>query len=118
MSDLNISKTGFKIDIISQDHNPLIMKWLLTSIILCLTPILRPPDKSAYWKKLFFLFVNQNICCGYSKYPSQWDGSFENPKHLFKLMGKEINAIKGAQTILIWTYVSCRGSMVTYLDLL
>ena len=30
----------------------------------------RPPDKSAYWK-IIFLFLNQNICCGYSKEPSQ-----------------------------------------------
>ena len=55
-----------------------------------------PPDKSAYWK-IIFLHLNQNICCGYS-------GSFEHPKHMFKLMGKEINAIFGAQTILFWTY--------------
>ena len=27
--------------------------------------------------KLFFLFLNQNICCGYSKGLFQWDGSFE-----------------------------------------
>ena len=26
----------------------------------------RPPNMSANWK-LFFLFLNQNICCGYSK---------------------------------------------------
>ena len=26
-------------------------------------------------KILIFLFLNQNICCGYSKEPSQWDGS-------------------------------------------
>ena len=32
------------------------------------------------------------------------DGSFEHPKHMFKLMGKEINEILGAQTIRIWTY--------------
>ena len=55
--------------------------------------------------KLFFLFLNQNICCGYSKEPSQWDASFEHPKHMFKLIGKEINAILGAQTILIWTHI-------------
>ena len=30
----------------------------------------RPPDKRAYLK-LFFLLLNQNICCGYSKEPSQ-----------------------------------------------
>ena len=40
--------------------------------------------------KLFSLFVIQNICCGYSKEPSQGDGSFEHPKHMFELMGKKI----------------------------
>ena len=54
--------------------------------------------------KLFFLLLNQYICCGYSKETSQSDGSFEHPKHMLKLMGKEINAILGAQTILIWTH--------------
>ena len=49
--------------------------------------------------KLIFLFLNQNICCGYSM-----RRSFEHPKHMFKLMGKEINSILGAQTILIWNY--------------
>ena len=47
--------------------------------------------------KLFFLFFNQNICCGYLKEPSQRDGSFEHPKQMFKSIGKEINAILGAQ---------------------
>ena len=41
-------------------------------------------------ENLFFLFLHQNICCGYSKEPSQWDGSFEHPKHILKLMGKKI----------------------------
>ena len=54
--------------------------------------------------KPFSLFLIQNICCGYSKEPSQWDGSFEHPKHMIKLTGKVINEILGAQTILIWTY--------------
>ena len=31
---------------------------------------------------------------------------FEHPKHMFKLMSKEINTILGAQRILIWTYDS------------
>ena len=44
------------------------------------------------------------MCCGNSKEPCQWDGSFEQPKHMIKLMGKEINVILGASTILIWTY--------------
>ena len=42
---------------------------------------------------LFFLFLNQDICCGCSKEPSQLDDSFEHPKHMFQLIGKEINAI-------------------------
>ena len=44
-------------------------------------------------EKLITLFLIQNICCGYSKEPSQWDGSFEHPKHMFKLSGKKITAI-------------------------
>ena len=52
----------------------------------------------------FFLLLNQNICCGHLKEPSQWDGSFEHPKHMFKLMGKEINAILDAQANLIRTH--------------
>ena len=43
--------------------------------------------------KLFSLFLIQNLCCGYSKEPSQWDGSFEHPKHIFILMGKKIITI-------------------------
>ena len=43
--------------------------------------------------KYFFLFLNQNICCGYSKEPSRWDGSLEHPKQMLKLMDKKIIAI-------------------------
>ena len=39
---------------------------------------------------LFSLSRIQNICCGYSKEPSQGNGSFQPPKHMFKLMGKKI----------------------------
>ena len=49
----------------------------------------RPTDKSAYWKIIFFI-SHPKICCGYSKEPSQCDGSFEHPKHMFKLMGKKV----------------------------
>ena len=41
-------------------------------------------------ENLIFLFLNQSICCGYSKEPSQWNGSFNHPKHMLKLMGKKI----------------------------
>ena len=43
--------------------------------------------------KLFSLFHIQNICCGYSKEPSERDGSSEHPKHMFKLMGRKIITI-------------------------
>ena len=42
---------------------------------------------------LFSLFLIQNICYGYSKEPSPWDGSLEHPKHMFKLMVKKIITI-------------------------
>ena len=31
--------------------------------------------------KLFLLFLNQNICCGYLNGPIKWDDSFEDQKH-------------------------------------
>ena len=44
-------------------------------------------------KILFFLFLNQYIYRGYSKESSQWDDSFEHPKHMLKLMGKKMLSI-------------------------
>ena len=38
---------------------------------------------------IIFLILNQNICCGYSKEPSQWDSSFEHSKHMLKLILKK-----------------------------
>ena len=35
-------------------------------------------------QRIFFLFLNQNICWRYSKEPSQWDGSFEHPNICLK----------------------------------
>ena len=33
---------------------------------------------------------------------------------MFRLMGKEINAILGAQTILIWTYASAKSLSIFF----
>ena len=55
-------------------------------------------------EKLFFLFLNQNICCWYSKEPSHQNGSFEHPKNMFKLMGKKIMTIVYTKILLRWTY--------------
>ena len=52
-------------------------------------------------KKLIFLFLNQNIGCGYSKEPSQLDSSFEHPKHMLKLMGKKIFIILNTNILFI-----------------
>ena len=43
----------------------------------------------------YFPYLAQKICCAYSKEPSQEDGSFEYPKHIFKLMGKKVISILG-----------------------
>ena len=51
--------------------------------------------------KSIFLFLKRNICCGYSKEPSQWDGSFEHPKHMLKLMGKKILTILHSKKLFI-----------------
>ena len=44
-------------------------------------------------KNVFFLFLNQNKCCGYSKESSHWEGSIEHPKHMLKMMDKKILTI-------------------------
>ena len=51
--------------------------------------ILRASDTSVYGK-LFSLFLIQNICCGYSKEPSQWDGSFMHPQHMLKWLVRKL----------------------------
>ena len=33
---------------------------------------------------VLFSFLSRNICFGYSKEPSQLDGSLEHPKHMLK----------------------------------
>ena len=43
--------------------------------------------------KIFSLFLIQIVCCGYSKEPSQCEGSLQHQKHIFELIGKEIIAI-------------------------
>ena len=48
---------------------------------------------TAHFIRFFVLFLNQNICCGYSKEPPRRDGSFEHQKRMFKLMDKKIIAI-------------------------
>ena len=53
-----------------------------------LFPSIRPSGVRT--RKIIILFFNQNICCGYSKEPSQWDDSFEHSKHMLKVMGKKI----------------------------
>ena len=59
------------------------------------------------WK--LFLFHNQNICCGCSIETSQWDGSFEHPKHMFRLLGKKIIVILCPKCLLNWTYDLLNG---------
>ena len=53
----------------------------------------RPPEKSAYLK--IILLISQ---------PKHMLWVLKKNVSMFKLMGKGINAILGAKTILIWTY--------------
>ena len=65
--------------------------------------LIRPLVKTAYQKNNF-LIPNQNIYCGYSKEPSQWDGSFEHPKHMLTLKDKKIITILRKLLFLNWLY--------------
>ena len=69
----------------------LVHKWLLIllngfdSVLLyyrtvkrLLIPILQIRGRN---RKLVFLFLNQNICCGDLNGPIIWDGSFEDQTH-------------------------------------
>ena len=40
--------------------------------------------------RCIILFLSQNICCGNSKEPSQWEGSLKQSKHVLKLMNKKL----------------------------
>ena len=66
--------------------------------------------------KIIFLLPNQNICCGYSKEPSQWDSSFEHPKDMLKLTDKKIIAILRWKYLLNWpyalTYLASRSNLL------
>ena len=45
-------------------------------------------------KQLMFVVLNQNICCGQSKEPSQYDDSFEHTKPNVETDGKPHMEIK------------------------
>ena len=50
-------------------------------------------DKALFfiWKLLIsFLFLNENICCGYSLEVPQWGTSNKYPQHMFSLRNKKI----------------------------
>ena len=70
--------------------------FLLQSHVQYLTPIWT--NTSYPTRSPTYTFLT-NICCGYSKEPFQWDGSFEHPKHMLKTRGKKIF------TILRWNFV-------------
>ena len=79
---------------------------LLTYLRYSLFPnITDPLIRVINWKS-FFLFLNQNICCGYSKEPSQWDGSSEHPKHMLKLIYKKILTILPSTILLTYLWYS------------
>ena len=50
-------------------------------------------DKQNFEHKIInvFLTISFNICFGFSKELSQWDGSIEYPQHMFWLRNKKNN---------------------------
>ena len=49
-------------------------------------------DKQKNSRKIvnIFLPIIFSVCFGWSKEPSHWDGTFENPYHMFGLKNKKI----------------------------
>ena len=69
-----------------------------------------------------FFFINfstKTYVVGTQKKPSQRDGSFEHPKHIFKVMGKKIMTILRLNILLILIYgnleiVACGATKYMY----
>ena len=78
--------------------------------LLCI--FFSPLDKTVKLK-IIFLFLNQNICCGYSKEPSQSGDSFDHKKQLLKMLRKEILTILRSIFLLILTYYKDEMGLVT-----
>ena len=67
-------------------------------------------------QKLFFLFLIQNLCCGCSKEPSYWNGSFEHPKQMLKQRDKKIFTNLRWNVSPIWTYAAAKRTMIPLSD--
>ena len=63
------------------------------------TIILRPTDRRVILRVIFCIFQSKNILW-ILKRTSQLDGSFEQPKHMFKLIDKEIITISRTKVCL------------------
>ena len=52
-------------------------------------------DNNFFQRKIvnIFLPICFNMCFGFSKEPSHWDGSFEYPQHMFWKINKKINLL-------------------------
>ena len=66
--------------------------------------------------KYCFLFLNWNLCCGHSKEPSRWDGSFEHPTHLLKLLVKKKITILRSKSLLNWSYDAHLAGWIQYIS--
>ena len=44
-----------------------------------------------WWRKIAIIYLSfsYNMCFGWTKEPSHWDGSFEHPQHMFWLRNKK-----------------------------
>ena len=92
------SADSFKKDCCQLQANVCTNYWLTAQEKVWLGELTVPP-----WPRLLTWDVKQenkqNICCGCSKEPSLWDGSFEHPKPMFKLIDKIIITILGLKCL-------------------
>ena len=63
--------------------------------------------------KITFHIFNQNIWFRYSKESSQWEGSFEHPKQMLKLMSKKFSTVL-SPTFLAHLSQRLMGELIVY----
>ena len=69
------------------------------------------------WMMPLHLHVNQNLIMMMIISQPKYDGSFEQPKHMLKLMCKKIITILFSKILLDWTYDKTRFSILNSLGI-
>ena len=79
--------------------------WHLTMLVQILYQVLKLQIRGGI-HIIFFLFLDENICCGYSLEAPRWGASNKYPQHMFSLRNKKdisIFRMKKVPYLLLWS---------------